>query len=51
MKTQHSEKTNNTNQLLIICEKCSNKKFSTKKALQLHQIRTHTIAIGDSTDR
>ena len=56
MKSQHSDKTNNTNQSLIICEKCLNKKFATKKALQLHQSRIHnnnnTIAIvGDGNDR
>jgi hypothetical protein len=55
MKNQHSEKKNKSNQLLITCDKCLNKKFSTKKALQLHQSRIHnnnnTIAIGDDTDR
>jgi hypothetical protein len=53
MKSQHSDKTNNTNQLSFICEKCLNKNFATKKALQLHQSRIHnTIAIvGDRNDR
>ena len=31
----------NGSQSLMICNKCINKKFITKKALQLHQIRTH----------
>ncbi|CAF3367330.1 unnamed protein product [Rotaria sp. Silwood1] len=57
MKNQHSDKNNHANQQLSIkCEKCMNNKiFSTKKALQLHQIRMHdnnnTIAIGDGTNR
>ncbi|CAF0865094.1 unnamed protein product [Rotaria sordida] len=55
MKNQHSNKNNHTNQLLIICEQCmNNKRFSTKKALQLHQMRmhdnNHTITIGDGTN-
>jgi ribosomal protein S17 len=55
MKNRHFQKKNKSNQLTIKCEKCLNKKFSTKKALQSHQIRIHnnnnTIAIGDGTDR
>jgi hypothetical protein len=55
MKNQHSKKKTNSNQSSIICDKCLNKKFSTEKALQLHQIRIHnnnnTITIGDGIDR
>jgi len=56
MKNHHSRTNNqqngNANQPLMICNKCINKKFTSKKALQLHQIRTHsntttTTAIND----
>ncbi|CAF4581759.1 unnamed protein product [Rotaria socialis] len=56
MKNQHSDKVNHPHQSLMKCEQCiNNKTFSTKKALQLHRIRTHnnnkTITNGDRTYR
>ncbi|CAF1320383.1 unnamed protein product [Adineta ricciae] len=48
MKSQHP------NQYSITCNKCSNRSFSTKKALQIHQNRVHNntnaIADGGGTD-
>jgi hypothetical protein len=35
----------------MICNKCINKKFSSKKALNLHQIRIHNIIIDKKYDR
>ncbi len=54
MKNQHSKKNTKTNQLTITCERCLNKAFSTKKALQLHQMRIHnnnnTLIIDDNDE-
>lgn len=49
VKSQHP------NQYAITCDQCVNRSFSTRKALQLHQMRMHnhkhTVAGGDGTDR
>jgi hypothetical protein len=53
MKNHHSRTNNqqngNANQSLMICNKCINKKFTSKKALQLHQIRTHSHTTTTTT--
>jgi hypothetical protein len=57
IKSQHirmnNQQNNNHNgdQSLMICNKCINKKFTSKKALHLHQIRIHNICIHDKNDR
>lgn len=57
MKNRHSNKKTKTNQLTIKCEKCLNRKFSTKKSLQFHQNRIHnnnnddTITTSDNIER
>lgn len=55
MKNQHSRKKTSAKQLLFRCDQCLNKTFSRKKALQLHQIRTHNyknpITNSDGMDR
>jgi hypothetical protein len=35
----------------MICSKCINRKFPSKKALNLHQIRIHNIIIDDKNAR
>jgi hypothetical protein len=47
MKSQHIRMNSHADQSLIICNKCVNKKFTSEKALHIHQNRTHHIIINE----